>query len=109
MRAGLNGYEQAFLPIVQHNYEIVQYDTWGHLAMVKNKKHKGTILFGISEYNSVGACLVQTNFDNGLEDSPWLFYSLQEFIGEQKLDSGFYKWSGHIKNYKFTGEITKVN
>lgn len=41
MEKELNGYEKAFLPIMQINYENVQYETYGHLAAVKNKKYVG--------------------------------------------------------------------
>ncbi len=109
MNQQLNGYEQAFLPVLHHNIDVVHRVTWGHLALVKNKKYSGQILFAVSEWNSIGTCLIKTVFDKGMEDSPWLFQSLQQFIHAQGLLPGFYKWDGFIKNYKFTGYIVGIN
>ncbi len=109
MKPELHPYEEAFLPVLQKNKEIVLINTWGHLAMVKNKKYNGSILFAISDWNSIGVCLIKSEFDNNLEDSPWLFESLQEFISTVDLCTGFYRWEGSVKNYKFKGKITNIS
>ncbi len=81
--------------------------TWGHLAPKKNKKYPGYILFTISAYGDIVP--IRAEF-KGLDDSPWFYEALQDFVYENaKEDGKVYRFDGTFRNYEFKGTVTKLD
>lgn len=96
-------WSEVFAPVEARNRSIVQQDTWGHLAPVKNISYKCRILFSVSGY-STGTTLIDSSFE-GLEDSPWLYEAMNEMIqSDQDREYGVYLFEGNFKNYKWKGD-----
>jgi hypothetical protein len=103
-----NYMEAAFAPIELANKQIVQKETWGHLAPKRNKSYSGYIVFSITAYGNME--LIDADFA-GLPDSPWLFDAMTEFVFEdwQSLPHGtVFRWCGTFRNYRFNGTRTVV-
>ncbi len=81
-------------------------DTWGHLAPKKGQSYKGFMVWAHSAYGDI--VLIDANFEN-LDDSPWLFENMQDFIAENGERGGLYKWEGCYKNSSFEGKIKKLS
>lgn len=107
----------AFLPMEAANRKAVMRDTWGHLAPQKNKTYPGFIVFAIGCYDALNPVPVQCEFA-GLDDSPWFFDALNEFIGQANqgrpgddypMPPGtIWRFDGVFRNYEFRGEVQKV-
>ena len=90
--------------------EIMQ-DTWGHLAPKKGNSYKGYMIWAYGGWGDI--ILLDAAFEK-LSDSPWLFNSMQEYIGEHFDSEGLYKWEGYFKKldkecYRFVGKIKKLD
>ena len=96
---------ELFAPINAHNREMAFRDTWGHLAPEKNVTYRSKILFCVSEYNSIGTCLIS----DGMPNSPWMFDAIHEYINSfDKIDAGVYEIKATLRNYRFWGKPVKV-
>jgi hypothetical protein len=101
---------ETFAPINSHNRDVVYKATWGHLAPIKNKVYKCMVLFSVSAYHSGTRELIDTWFD-GLDDSPWLYDSLQEMINDFDINrelAGVYQFDGQVKNYLWKGSLKLI-
>ena len=91
--------------------EQVMQDTWGHLAPKINKTYKGTMIYAHSVYGDI--VLLYSNFKN-LDDSPWLFEAMQDYLSEHCENEGVYQWEGRLTvhdcaGYCFGGEIERID
>ncbi len=103
-----NWAEEAFAPIEAHYKREVFKSTWGNLAPIKNKQYKGYILFCVSVYQSGTHFIINSEFGE-LEDSPWFYDSMHEFIYSLKLqEGGVYRFNGCVKNYAFKGSVSTI-
>jgi len=96
----------AFRPAENHYRQQVLAETWGHLAPRKNKKYKGRIVIAVGCYGNdhLNPTVLIAEFED-LDDSPWFFDALQEFIQDGiQFDSGqVIEWKGSFRNYRFEG------
>ncbi len=99
---------ETFAPIEARNRNIIYYQTWGHLAPVKNTSYKCKILFIVSAYNSGTKTVVDTCLGNSLQDSPWFYDSMIEYLDKFTLDAGVYIIDGSFRNIRFYGNPKKV-
>lgn len=85
-------------------------DTWGHLAPAPDKIFNGFLIWTYGEWGHISPvkqCFI------GLEDSPWFFDALNEFICKKSKKQGsIYRFDGSVKMckngvFKFSGK-TKV-
>lgn len=108
----------AFAPIEARYREQVMRDTWGHLAPTKNRTYRGFIVFAIGCYGSdeLNPTVLSIDF-KGLDDSPWLFDELAEFLGKPQWNTDrkrwktgcVYRFDGAFKNYKFKGRFRRLD
>lgn len=100
-----NYMDAAFAPAQLAYSMIIQKETWGHLAPVKNRIYRGCIVFSISAYGDM--VILDSNWGK-LPDSPWLFDAMHDFVFEDdKLVHGaIYRFDGTLRNYKFNGTRT---
>jgi len=96
---------EAFIPVEEAYKDAVMENTWGHLAPRRNAQHKGSMLFARSEYGDL--VILNSAFD-GLDDSPWLFQAMMDFVSDNTPEPGIYKFTGRFRNYKFVGDVAKV-
>lgn len=88
----------AFAPIEALNREIVMHNTFGHLAPVPGQRYTGTILLAQGDYGD--NVILSARFDE-LDDSPWLFEDMQQFIWSAPDERpAIFKWSGWYVRYK---------
>jgi hypothetical protein len=104
---------ETFAPIDAHNREVINQQTWGHLAPLKNTSYKGIVLFTKSAYRSGTIDLLDTKF-NDLEDSPWLYDFLHEHLYTlPDIEYGaVYQLNCTFRNYRIYGKpklIYKIN
>ena len=105
----------AFAPAEAKYQEQVMQSTWGHLAPEKNKTYRGFIIFAIGYYDDLNPMPLNVRF-KGLNDSPWFYEALTEFIGKPQWNTsrkkfksgGVYRFDGTFNNYKFRGRIWRV-
>ena len=86
-------------------------NTWGHLAPRKGHSYKGYMIWAYSRYGEI--VLLDADFRN-LNDSPWLFEAMQEYIGENLDGEGIYKWEGCFTKlddelFCFGGKIKRLD
>jgi len=99
----------AFIPVEREYKARVMEETWGHLAPKKNRIYKGTIIFAYGEYGDMVP--LHAEFA-GLDDSPWFFDALSDFISDfclQQEKWGVFRFTGTFRNYKFKGQIEQVH
>ena len=89
--------------------EVMQ-DTWGHLAPEPGRSYKGRMLYAHGAYGDM--VLLDAEFED-LNDSPWLWKAMQDFIGEDET-CGLYIWKGHFKlfhngKYRFKGKMERLS
>jgi hypothetical protein len=109
----------AFAPVEAAYRVAVMKDTWGHLAPKKNKTYRGRIVFAVGIYGSdeLNPTVIHCHFD-GLDDSPWFFDTLSDFLQEGQSDLGgserrfpegaVYQFDGTFRNYAFKGKFKRV-
>ncbi len=86
-------------------------DTWGHLAPKQGRSYKGYMIWAYGGWGDI--ILLEAAFKN-LDDSPWLFDAMQEYIGENLSSEGIYKWEGCFEKvdegcYCFGGKIKRLD
>lgn len=91
--------------------QSVMQDTWGHLGPKKGRSYNGYIIWAYGRYGDI--VLLDATFEN-LNDSPWLYEAMEEYIGENLDGEGIYKWEGRFKKlnegcYCFGGEIKRLD
>lgn len=100
---------ETFAPIQARDRENALRATWGHLAPEKNKSYQITILFMSSEYGGNGATIIDMELKDGLEDSPWLYDAVNDYIWKHRPEkAGVYKIKGTFRNFRFYGKPKSV-
>jgi hypothetical protein len=100
----------AFAPAEARYRTAIMGQTWGHLAPRKNKTYQGYVVFALGCYdcgrlNPTPLCCVF----RGLDDSPWFYAALIEFLQSLKGEEGaVYRWRGTFRNYEFKGAIERM-
>jgi hypothetical protein len=105
---------EAFAPIEAHYKAEVMSATWGHLAAQEGKKHKGYMVFTLTDHGCYE--VIRSHF-RGLADSPWFFAHANDFVSKRARARGaIYRFDGTYEfisheggDYKFTGTVTKLN
>lgn len=109
----------AFAPAEEDFRHIIIANTWGHLALKKNKTYKMRIVYAMGIYD--GGRLNPTILvcdSHGLSDSPWFYEACCDFLDEISWKptreypplKGYneagcvYEWVGTFKNYTFSGK-----
>lgn len=100
----------AFAPVTaQYRAEILK-ETWGHLAPRKNKAYPGHFVFAVGCFGSddLNPTALTCEF-NGLDDSPWFFDAIMDFMQSLEVDTGrVYRFDGSFRNYEFKGEVRQL-
>ena len=102
--------QDAFDVAEEHYRSEVISATWGHLAPKKNKSYSGRIVYAVGCFSEgrLNPVPIVSQFD-GLDDSPWLFDALNEFIQTQNNEPGcIYEFTGKFRNYRFVGSVNKI-
>lgn len=97
----------AFIPAEIEYRAQVMANTWGHLAPKKGKTYRGRIVYAVGCFGSdhLNPTAIVSEFE-GLDESPWFFDALTEFIGEQGGEPGcVYECKGTFRNYEFKGSV----
>ena len=89
----------------------VMKETFGHLAPKVEKQYKGFMVYAHSAYGDI--VLIDACFKD-LDDSPWLFENMNNFIAENGKRGDLYKWIGYCLvdsngEYSFVGKIAKID
>jgi hypothetical protein len=70
--------------------------TWGHLAPTEDQRYRGYMIFTQGAYGDL--ILISTKW-RGLDDSPWLFDDMMEFVEKRARVAGaVYKFTGLIRS-----------
>jgi hypothetical protein len=96
---------EAWAPAEAAYHEKVMQHTWGHLAPERRKSYPGKMVFALGEYGDYVP--IHVNFE-GLDDSPWFFLDMMDFITQQVKDPGIYRFNGKYINHLFVGKVCKV-
>ena len=92
----------------ERKYQEVQRDTWGHLAPKKGQKYIGTFAFAVGCYGGLGGEVTACVFD-GLDDSPWFYEALQDYICTLDMKAGcIYRFEGSFCDGVFNGETPVI-
>ncbi len=95
--------------------EVALRDTWGHLSPQPQHKYSGHILFSHTSY---GYFVVINDEFEELDNSPWYYDDLHDFINKWLAKNGkagnIYRFDGtYVKfkneNYRFSGKVKRVN
>lgn len=103
--------EDVFAKIRKVNKDIVLSNTWGHLYPKDNKEHDGYILYTHTAYGDIEC--IDCHF-KGIEDSPWFFQDMNNFIADNcRVRGHIYLFKGtyrKLKNQKavFKGKIKRI-
>ncbi len=105
----------AFAPAEAKYQEQVMRATWGHLAPEQGKAYKGFVIFAIGYYDDLNPLPLDVQF-KGLDDSPWFYEALTDFIGKpqwnvtrKRFKSGsVYRFDGTFANYTFKGRFRRL-
>ena len=93
----------AFAGAEVHYRAEVYAATWGHLAPQPRQTYRGWILFAHSAYGGE-TCLINADFGD-LDDSPWLYEDLQEYVEHHREVLPNNEREGNV--YRFDGTYTK--
>ncbi len=96
----------AFAPAEAAYREKVMQHTWGHLAPERAKSYPGKMVFALGEYGDYVP--IHVNFE-GLDDSPWFFQDMMDFIVSHTETPGIFRFEGKYVNHQFIGEIHAEN
>lgn len=104
---------EAFAPAEARYKAEAMAETWGHLAAKEGEKHKGYMLFTLTEFGCYE--VIRSHF-RGLAASPWFFAHANSFISKRARASGaIYRFEGTYEfishedgDYKFTGTVTRL-
>lgn len=100
-------YETAFAPALREYAEQVQEGTFGHLAPLKNKTYKASMIVAYSEYGSNGITVVR----DGLPNSPWMYDAINDWlwsIRDEMKEGHVYQINVTFRNYRFWGKPIKL-
>jgi len=103
--------DAAWAPITARYRAQVMGETWGHLAPRKNKAYRGKIVFALGCYDNgeLNPTPLACEFA-GLDDSPWFYDALIEFLGSFGGQAGdVYEWHGTFRNYEFKGALQQLH
>lgn len=86
-------------------------EAWGHLAPEPQRVYSGYIIFTLTDWGDYTP--IESEFV-GLDDSPWFFEDMMEFIVRKAKKQGVYRFTGtyqRLKNGKgrFSGKVEKVH
>jgi hypothetical protein len=98
-----------FVPVEAHYRTQVLKATWGHLAPRKNKTYRGSVVFALGCFDNghLNPTPLTCEFE-GLDDSPWFYEALIEFLQTLGGDEGgVYRWDGTFLNYEFRGAVER--
>ncbi len=98
----------AFASSEAHYRDQVLAATWGHLAPRRNKKYRGRLVYAVGCYGNdhLNPTVLSCEFAE-LEDSPWFYSVLTDFLHKQEFEVGcVYEFRGAFRNYRFEGETT---
>jgi hypothetical protein len=88
----------------------VMNDTWGHLAPERGREYVGTVVYTHGCYGDL--TIITADFD-GLDDSPWFFEHLNDWLLDQDdKPGGVYRFEGtysHDRKDRFAGETQALN
>lgn len=91
-------FEKTFKPVEKANKDIVLSNTWGHLYSNDFKPHKGYLIYTLSAYGNFE--VIDSNFE-GVEDNPWLFEDLNDYIScNTKIPGSIYIFQGTYRKLK---------
>lgn len=98
--------------IEAHNKNIVMHQTWGHLGADVGR-YNGTVLFAVSQYESNTAYVVETKFEGDVDEGPWFYSAVNDFVNARGLEPGIYRAQATYtmcKNgvNKVTGKVKRV-
>lgn len=83
-------------------------ETWGHLAPAKNTSYRGRIVFAADAYD--GSIAVISAELSGLDDSPWFYDAMMDFLREFDPPHGrVFEWRGTFRNYHFHGRPRELS
>lgn len=119
---------EAFAPVDAHYHAQVMEATWGHLSPKRNKTYRGYFVFAVGCFGDdpLNPTVLSCEFKD-LDDSPWFFDSLADFIGADQFsypsfdgermietprqfpEGGVYRFDGIFRNYKFKGTFRQLN
>lgn len=89
-------------------YREVMRDTWGHLAPKERQKYAGTFAFAVGCYGGIGGEVTACAFD-GLDDSPWFYEALQEYVSTLDMEAGcIYRFEGVFCDGVFSGKTSVI-
>lgn len=105
----MNYMAAAMAPAEARYSEEVVRSTFGHRAPKKNTTYRGTVVVAWGEYDSgdINPTVVQDNM--GVDDSPWWYDALHDYLGQERGTPGTVKeLSLTWRNYRFwlTGSRT---
>lgn len=117
-----NYMEEAFAPAEAHYRNEVLKHTWGHLAPVKGIEYRGHIVFAVGCYDNdhLNPTVLECGFKDAdgddLDDSPWFYDAMTDFLGEfveiddggKAKTGGVYRWDGTFRNFKFRGKLRRL-
>ncbi len=95
---GLASVENSIKAMNRAQQEI---ETFGHLAPKLQTLFKIDILFTYTAYGRTE--IIDCVYEDGLEDSPWLFSDMNEFTGDwcfKNDEVGVFKFNGKYKKFK---------
>ena len=88
----------------------VMQSTFGHLAPKEGKTYKGTMIYVHGEFGDI--VLLAADFKK-LNDSPWLYGAMADYLSEHCEAEGIYKWTGQMTkendHYFFGGKIERMD
>jgi len=101
----------AFAMIDAENKARVIGETWGHLAPVRTQSYEGKMIFANGSY---GDHVLLYSTWKGLDDSPWLFNDMTDFMCEKAKDlgEGVFQFDGFYRRdadgeWEFDGSISQ--
>jgi hypothetical protein len=91
----------------------VMRETWGHLDTEPGVKHPGSIVFAIGMYSDGAQAIISTDFGKDVGNGPWFYYGINDWLSDQDLDQGVYRWSGWYKlckngKHQFVGRSRRI-
>lgn len=87
--------------------EVMQ-DTWGHLAPKPQRKYIGFFSFAVGCFGGLSPVITSCLFKN-LDDSPWFFSALQEFVSTLDMEAGLvYRFDGSFVDGVFDGVVSSI-
>lgn len=98
--------EMAFAPATIAYKCAVMGATWGHLAPKRHAQYTGYIICCITSNGDI----TPIDYDfGGLDDSPWFYQAIIDFIDGNVNEYGtVYRFDGVFVNYEFKGVMRTI-